>query len=84
MQALAPLVPLYISNREAEYHRQELVNGGSHQLRLLLQHGVREWGGGDVIRLSPAVPSGFDATLPLRGWSHIHIARKHGHPWWHT
>ena len=79
LQVLAPPVTLYISNREAEYHRQELINGGSPQLRRLLQHGIRE-GDQQVLHLSAAVPGGFSALLPPRGWSHIHIARKYGYP----
>ena len=74
LQALASPVHLYVSNREAEYHRQELICGGSLQLRQLLQHGVRE--GQPVLRLGKPTPGGFDALLPPQGWSHIHIARK--------
>ena len=75
LQALAPPVHLYVSSREAEYHRQKLIRGGSPQLRQLLQHGVKEEGQ-LMLRLCAAVPSGFDALLPPQGWSHIHIARK--------
>ena len=75
LQALASPVHLYVSSREAEYQRQELIRGGPPQLRQLLQHGVREEGQ-LVLHLGPAVLRGFDALLPPRGWSHIHIARK--------
>ena len=74
LQALAPPVHLYVSSREAEYRRQELIRGGPRQLRQLLQHGVRERR--PLLRIGTAAPGGFDALLPPQGWSHIHIARK--------
>ena len=72
------LNPVYVSERVAEYHRQEWLGGGPGPLKYLLLHGAQQeerrreeermWLG-----LFPSPPGGLHAVRPLSGWVRIQI-----------
>ena len=75
--------PVYVSERVAEYHRQEWLRGGSTQLKHLLLHGAlvpeeEEEEGRMWLGLFPSPPGGLHAVRPHSGWARIQIPGQWG------
>ncbi|CAI8042522.1 Chromatin-remodeling ATPase INO80, partial [Geodia barretti] len=71
-----PLNPVYVSERVAEYHRQEWLGGGPGPFKRLLLHGGQDEGREEEemwLGLFPSLPGGLHAVRPFGGWSRIQI-----------
>ena len=67
---------MYVSERVAEYHRQEWLGGGPGPFKRLLLHGGQDEGREEEemwLGLFPSLPGGLHAVRPFGGWSRIQI-----------
>ena len=76
--------PVYVSERVAEYHRQEWVSGGPASFKQLFLHGAdvaadekkkekEEEEAKGWLGLFPSDPGGLHAVRPHSGWARIQI-----------